>query len=129
MLEGKQHVLETINATVSHEMRNPIQSILVMNLKLNEISELLQDIVNSTETDAKVIKEQIKVIIHEQKECCNIQQSSTKLLNYFVNDILSFAQLESGKFRHDLSTFCIKDSIGEILQIMKFKTQANGIKQ
>lgn len=27
ILTGKQHILETINATVSHEMRNPLNSI------------------------------------------------------------------------------------------------------
>ena len=36
--QGEKKLLELVNACVSHEMRNPINAILGMNLKLKEIA-------------------------------------------------------------------------------------------
>ena len=41
LLKCHSHTLETINATVSHEMRNPINSILAQVLKLGELNAIL----------------------------------------------------------------------------------------
>jgi len=46
LLKGHQHTLETINATVSHEMRNPINSILAQVIKLEELTESLEQIID-----------------------------------------------------------------------------------
>jgi signal transduction histidine kinase len=53
--------------------------------------------------------------------------SSSKFLNFLVNDILDFSQLRSGKFRKDESSFNIKDAIEEILQIQQEKAEFCGI--
>ena len=53
--------------------------------------------------------------------------SSSKLLNFLVNDILDFSQLKSGKFRKDTSNFNIKDAVDEIVQIQKEKAEFCGI--
>ena len=55
-IEGKQHILETINATVSHEMRNPINSILSQNIKIEHCLNLLDNIL------------QEDISIHEMKK-------------------------------------------------------------
>jgi len=47
--------------------------------------------------------------------------SSTKLLNYLVNDILDFAQIKSGKFRKDCTNFDLKEAIEEILMVQQYK--------
>ena len=44
-----------------------------------------------------------------------MQMSSSKILNFLVNDILDFSQLKSGKFRKDICNFNIKDAIEEIV--------------
>lgn len=38
---GEKKILELINACVSHEMRNPINAIMAMNLKLRDLFDSL----------------------------------------------------------------------------------------
>ena len=38
---GEKRILELVNACVSHEMRNPINAIMGMNLKLNNLAKEL----------------------------------------------------------------------------------------
>jgi K+-sensing histidine kinase KdpD len=92
-----------------------------MNLKLREIIQMLKDVAESQETDVDVIKDFLQEVVTESLECLSVNDSSTKLLNYFVNDILSFAQISGGKFRKDVSTFNIKEAIQEVISIQRFK--------
>ena len=46
---------------------------------------------------------------------------------YNVEDILDFGQLESGKFRKTLSQFNIKEALLEIIDIQKYKAEAQKI--
>ena len=66
ILKGEQHMLQTINATVSHEMRNPINAILCQNLRLEELTDLLQEIIDSeNKTTINKIKKKLKDIVDQ----------------------------------------------------------------
>jgi signal transduction histidine kinase len=56
-----------------------------------------------------------------------IQNSSTKILTFLVNDMLDFAQLRSGKFRKDLFNFDVREAIAEIVNIQMLKAEFCGI--
>lgn len=47
MAMGEKRLLSLINATVSHEMRNPINSIHSQLLEMENINQRLQDIIDS----------------------------------------------------------------------------------
>lgn len=70
----------------------------------------------------------LQEVHNEQSESLKIQTSSTKILNFLVNDMLDFAQLRSGKFRRDLSSFNIKEAIQEIVNVQLLKAEFQGIK-
>ena len=63
----------------------------------------------------KKLKKKLKRLQSEQLESINIQMSSSKILNFLVNDILDFSQLRSGKFRKDNSNFNIQEAVEEII--------------
>ena len=105
-IEGKQHILETINATVSHEMRNPINSILSQNIKIEHCLNMLEAILEE-DISIQEMKTKVNELIQTLKKSNKVQQSSTKLLNHTVNDLLTFAQINGGKFRKNLSNFNI----------------------
>lgn len=42
---GEKKILQLVNANVSHEMRNPINSIMATNLKVEDLSKELKTIV------------------------------------------------------------------------------------
>ena len=43
--------------------------------------------------------------------------SSTKILNYLVNDLLDFAQMRAGKFRKNCQNFDLEDAVEEIFMV------------
>ena len=56
-----------------------------------------------------------------------INLSSTNLLNFYVNDLLDYAQINGGLFRQDCQNINIKDSIEEVMLVQKFKAESLGI--
>lgn len=63
----------------------------------------------------------LKDLSSELQQSIQIQSSSCKLLNCFVNDILCLAQIKEGKFRKECSNFDIRIAIKEIMLIQKQK--------
>ena len=63
-------------------------------------------------------KQRLKVIYDQYNESVMIQESSTKLLKFLVNDILDFAQIRAGKFRKNINVFNVKEAILEIILIL-----------
>jgi signal transduction histidine kinase len=84
--------LEQVNATVSHEMRNPLNSIHSQNLKMKDLVKTLLRLFESgclkTFNDAKY---EVLIFVNEIEESLEVQLSSTKMLTFGVNDMLSLA--------------------------------------
>lgn len=94
--KGEQQILRLVNACVSHEMRNPINSILATNLKLQESARELQELLAAileSETQRPTAAQQSKIeeLTGSMTEVSNDQESSTKLLNFYVADLLCLA--------------------------------------
>lgn len=121
ILTGKQKILETINATVSHEMRNPLSSIMSQQVLLEELIESLNKKVDRIEDQE--LKNEIKADLVKLEDCKSVMKASTKQLNYVVNDMLVLAQLNSGKFRQNISRFNIVDAVNEVLLVFKLKAE------
>jgi signal transduction histidine kinase len=75
----------------------------------------------------QAIKKELSLIYKQYSESVDIQSTSTRLLNFLVNDMLDFASVQSGKFRKECSNFNIKESIMEIMLILQFKADQFGI--
>ena len=56
-----------------------------------------------------------------------IQESSTKLLNFYVADLLCLSQINSKKFRKQVSKFDVRAAIDEIVEIQRDKLDFNQI--
>ena len=54
--QGEKTLLSLINATVSHEMRNPSNSIRCQNLLQRQLNEKINDLLNSNITSVKKMK-------------------------------------------------------------------------
>jgi len=67
------------------------------------------------------MKREIATISEELTESSQIQLDSTKLLNFYVGDMLSLAQINSDKFRKDCCNFNIKQTVEEVMKIQKHK--------
>ncbi len=95
-----------VTATVSHEMRTPINAIL------NQISSL--EMILEGQTDQLQI---IKVI-----------KSSATLLLYLVNDMLDVYMIKNGKFQKINDKFFLKNLMMEIYEMFSFQFNEKGLK-
>ena len=74
------------------------------------------------------LKKEALGFVCQIEESLEIQMSSTKLLDYCVNDMLSLGQINNpGKFRKNCSNFNIEEAIKEIMEIQQAKADYQGI--
>ena len=100
MAVGEKRLLSLINATVSHEMRNPTNSIQSqvqfqqkLNMKLRDVLE------NFKPAKIQYCKRKLEKYIMKQEDSTSMQMSATKILGFLINDMLDYGQLSAGKFR------------------------------
>lgn len=55
------------------------------------------------------------------EEAADIKKSCTKLLTFYVEDLLCLAQIDKGTFRKNVSTFELQDAIQEIMTVQQEK--------
>jgi signal transduction histidine kinase len=89
---GQKKFSQLINACISHEMRNPINSLHSQNMNMKTILTNLQRVLDAKNicTYKRLYKE-ISVVKNEIQESVKVQHSSTQILKYLVSDILDFA--------------------------------------
>ena len=64
---------------------------------------------------SKRMRRKLDALLNQQLDSININMSSSKILNFLVNDILDFSQLKFGHFRKDAFNFSIRETIEEIV--------------
>eukprot|EP00356_Strombidium_inclinatum_P011678 CAMPEP_0170485268 /NCGR_PEP_ID=MMETSP0208-20121228/4574_1 /TAXON_ID=197538 /ORGANISM="Strombidium inclinatum, Strain S3" /LENGTH=162 /DNA_ID=CAMNT_0010758865 /DNA_START=268 /DNA_END=756 /DNA_ORIENTATION=+ len=127
-VNAENEFLSITNATVSHELRNPLQSILSQNLKVGLcLRELIEIVTHKRDLRVADVSENLKQVVRMMKVSTKIQESSANIMNFLVDDLLDFSQLNAGKFRQVLSTFNLKEAIDEVLAIQKEKAEMKGI--
>ena len=130
----QNQALEMINACVSHEMRNPLNSIVAHNIekkflyaKLEDtLSQLEQEVLSGTRASKLVEKSQF--ILNKLKVGLKVQESSSFCLQFMIQDMLDFAQIKQGKFRTNLEQFDIIEAVKDVMMIQQRKADDNKIK-
>ena len=120
--------LSLINSTISHEMRNPLNSIInqckIIYAMCTQFKMILTNYSNYI--DPQVL-EQLKNIYNQMFKGNEIQTSSSNLLLLNVEDILGFAQLKAGKFTKTIKKFNIKRCIEDIISIQFYQAKSKDI--
>jgi signal transduction histidine kinase len=115
--KAEGELLSLINSTISHEMRNPLNSIVnqctIMESLLHSFKLLIEQI-KKLGAGFSNLEEQFVEIHKEVSSSINIQQSSSNLLLMNVEDILGYAQIKANKFNKIIKKFNIKKAIEEI---------------
>ena len=121
---GEKRLQSLINATVSHEMRNPLNSIHVQVSQIKMLNEEMKELLSSNEDLPESFVSSAENILQKYKDSYKIQKSSERLLNFLVDDILDYAQIGAGKFRERISRFKLQKSVNQIIKILQFKAQS-----
>lgn len=103
-LKLENHFFEMLTATVSHDMRTPLNAIigLANNLEMYIPQE-------------------------EGKRYNKIIVNSAKILLFLVNDMLDFFQIRNGKFKLNLMPTNIRNTVTELLDIFYIPAEQKGI--
>ena len=82
--QAHNELMVMINATVSHELRNPLNSIVAMNIHKEMIYKKLLLIIQDKKLTQEEIEAKTKALFAELREGLSVQQSSTKLTQFLV---------------------------------------------
>lgn len=82
---------------------------------------------NADSLTVSKMKKKIEKFHKELKESINIQSSSTKILQFLVNDTLDFGLLRAGKFRKNSFNFNIKEAVQEMILVLQQKAEFCGV--
>lgn len=85
--------LTLINACISHELRNPLNSVIAQNMEqkalLNTLREMLQDEFGHLMTEST--RRKINETIDELDNGCKIQSCSAELMTFVIQDFLDYS--------------------------------------
>ena len=101
--KAENKLVGVINASLSHEMRNPLNSIIAQNIEKARLYTELEKILEENPS----IKERTSAIMKQLIKGKKVQESSCKIMMYLVSDFLDYAQIIAGKFRKNVTTFNI----------------------
>ena len=73
-------LLKSVNATVNHELRNPLNSIVAFNMQKEALYEQLEIVISDENLEPKDKKAKLQKIIDELKEGNQVQKSSAKII-------------------------------------------------
>ena len=116
--QAQSSFLALINATVSHELQNPLNSILAQNVEKTNLYQEMSEIVQQMDHGSEDYKKANK-IMEELDIGQHVQESSTSTMFFMVKDLLDFGLIKSGNFQKILSIFDIRDTVRKVNQIQK----------
>ena len=92
MALGEKRLFSLINATVSHEMRNPTNSIISQVQEQKRLNSKFRAILENMSVNTfKQSKKQIEKNLLRQEDSTSMQVSASKILNFLINDMLDYA--------------------------------------
>lgn len=90
-------------------MRNPLNSIINLSQEFERKVDKLQFILQgANNTIDPVLNCKLSDFLEESKLNSQKQNTSSKLLSFFVNDVLDFTQIRLGKLKKNINGFNLK---------------------
>jgi signal transduction histidine kinase len=128
-VKSEHSFLELINAAVSHELRNPLNSLIGQVESMEDFFLIFRSVINEIKESPAVI-EKLSKIQKGLENCGNKMSSACKFIDFFVHDILDYTILnkESKNFIKDKKTFDISEAIKEITDILNDKSKLKNVK-
>lgn len=129
--QERQQILEMINATVSHELRNPLQAIIgqvqLMEVVFQAILKIMGVLRNAP--GMKKVYDEIQKCYSDLKVCSDRISSAVKFMDFFVHDILDYAVLQKDVkgFIKNSTFFDVREAIQETIEILEDKARAKNI--
>ena len=102
-LKMMNHFYEMLTATVSHDMRTPLNSMIGL---LNTLDLFVDE---------------------NGKRFLRIIKSSSNFLLFLVNDLLDFFQIKNGKFQKHEAWVDLRKGLGDLIAMLEGQAQEKGL--
>ena len=124
-LNAQKSFLTLINATLSHELRNPLSSLLDSR---EQIVDLLEDLHGAIKEVAN--PEKLQVIYNGLEKYSKKIFTASKFIDYYVHDMLDYSILiqDDESFSQNVTVFDIKNALEEIVDMYQDKVNMKFIK-
>ena len=123
-LKAQEEYMNITTSSVSHEMRNPLNSIIaqctIMFMILAELLAFINAIRHKL-TPAEL--EQLTSIRERLEKSVTIMKTSAQLLMFNVEDVLGMAHIRAKKFKKVVSEFSVRKCLEEVMSIQMFKAE------
>ena len=110
--------------------RNEINYDAMYNHK--QMKQIIEDIDTVAENynleKLKLLVKMLTEVLEQLKLGLLIQNSSSKIMQSLVGDILDFAQISNGKFKRTEEYFDIKKTIFDLIMIQEYKAKKKGVR-
>lgn len=83
--------MSIINATVSHEMRNPMNSIKAENTLKKELIKRLKELLEKDNLSIEEFQDEATEILSKLEQSVAIQETSGNLLEFMLQDLLDYS--------------------------------------
>jgi signal transduction histidine kinase len=133
-IQAEKILLILINATVSHELRNPLASMIGQIYALGSFFKLFAGVLSTLNQDPspniKKLRKDLFKIFKGLQGCGKKIINAAKFIDYFVNDILDYTLLnkEGRNFIKNMCVFNIHEAVVQIIQIQEDKAEFKNIK-
>ena len=120
--KAQQQLSTMINATVSHELRNPLGALIGCQTSMKSLLKSLSQIIKKLErrlppdSEMKQFLEKIQKIYNGLQSSSFKMNSAAKLIDFFVHDILDYTILQTTieNFKKNCEVFDIREALQEI---------------
>ena len=109
---------------MSHELRNPLNSMCAQKVKVSCILKQLKEFSSKLKSD---YKNEIEKLISKLDESYELNNSSTDIMVYLIQNMQDYAHIKMGKFNLSLKEFDIKKAIEDVVNIQEYKASSQGI--
>lgn len=96
-----------LNACVSHELRNPLNSIKARNMEKSYLYKNLINLMKEPNLNIKKLRSKVSPILKKLIKGKKVQEVSCQLMTLNVQDLLDYAQINANKFLKNISRFDI----------------------
>mmetsp|Transcript_11652 Transcript_11652/g.17700 ORF Transcript_11652/g.17700 Transcript_11652/m.17700 type:complete len:170 (-) Transcript_11652:811-1320(-) len=119
--------LTLIHATVSHELRNPLNVIMAESTSIKTIFETLSTRLSDVDTISSETKKSLTNLTEALVKSQTSLSSSSQVMNYLINDFLDHASIRQGTFKKATARIDLSRTIKEVTDIFEAGAAAKNI--
>ena len=110
-LKVEREYMSLMNSTNSHQMRNPLNSLISNIERLDQIQRVFLPQIDHSENNLSLLK--------EFEMNLDLAKSSTKLIQFSVEDILALPQLKQGRLVKNVEKINLRKAVDEVVQVFQ----------